>query len=85
MNALKEKVKEREILRNIKRFVSKQFPDLGREDKEIKLKEILIGFEGYESIRKKNFVVVRLPEGVTVVINDKGNFYDFDEFFFLRR
>jgi hypothetical protein len=85
MNTLKEKVKEREVLKNIKRFVSKQFSDLGREDKEIKLREILIGFEGYESIRNKNFVVVRLPEGVTVVINDKGNFYDFDEFFFLRR
>lgn len=83
MNAFfKEKVKKREVLRNLERFVSKQFPDLGREDKEVKLREILIGFEGYGSIRKKNFVVVRLPEGVTVVINDKGDFYDIDEFFF---
>jgi hypothetical protein len=85
MNALKEKVKEIEILKNITRFVEKEFPCLKDKDKEIKVKEILIGFEGYESRGEKNFVVVRLPEGVTVVINDKGNFYDFDEFFFLRR
>lgn len=85
MNALKEKTKERLVIKNISKFVEKQFPSLTSKDKEKKIKEILIGFEDYEPRREKLSIVVRLPEGIKAIIDEKGNFRDFNEFFLSRR
>ncbi|MDD3098292.1 MAG: hypothetical protein PHU82_00450 [Candidatus Pacebacteria bacterium] len=86
MNALKEGVKEIVIAeRFIRKFIEKQYSFFSEKKLKTKVKEILIGYEGINISKGKIFVITRLPEGIKIIIDEKGNFRDFDEFFLLRR
>lgn len=86
MNGLKEKTKEIVIAEKfIRRFVEKEFSSLTSEDKERKTKEILVGFEGFQLIGKKAFIVGRLPEGGWKIFYEDGDCRDFDKVFLKRR
>lgn len=86
MNALKEGIKDMAIAeRFIRKFVNKQYPFLSEKKLKMKAKEILVGYEDIKIVKGEIFIITRLPEGIKVIIDEKGNFRDFDEFFLLRR
>lgn len=84
MNALKEISKEEMVRAKqfIKCFVEKEFNCLEKDEKEIKSRELLFGYEGYKKRKGKSFVILTLPEGVPAGIDEAGNLYDLDEMFF---
>jgi len=81
---IKEKDKKRSALieRYIKAFIKRQYPFLKNKDTKAKAKELFIGFENIRIIKDKTFVTLRLPEGIRVILDAKGNFRDDDGFGF---
>jgi hypothetical protein len=67
------------ITEAIKKFVDREYESLKIEDREKKMKEVLVGYEGYKKINGNFFVVLRLPEGAEAAIDSQGRLYDLNE------
>lgn len=82
MNALKEISKEEMVRAKqfIKCFVEKEFNCLEKDEKEIKSRELLFGYEGYRKIKGEIFVILMLPEGIKGAIDEEGNLFDISFF-----
>ncbi|MDD3491833.1 MAG: hypothetical protein PHG13_02645 [Candidatus Pacebacteria bacterium] len=80
MNDLDDKARVRLIKKYVNAFIKKQYPHLKNKDKNIKVKELMFGFQGIRVVNDKTFVTLRLPEGVKAIVSINGSFRDEDFF-----
>jgi len=63
----------------VRAFVNREYRPIDTKEEEKKMKEILIGYEGYKKIDGDFFVILRLPEGSEAAIDSQGRLYDLIE------